>query len=292
MRYDVAIIGTGPAGLEARLTLKNRDKSILLIGSKKSSNKVYQAHEIKNYLGLPNIKGEDFANAFLNHIDAMGIKITDDIISQIYDMGDYYALQGKGSEMYEASSIIVATGVKASKTYEGEDNYLGRGVSYCATCDAPLYKNKDITVILESKDELEEVEFLASVGKNLNLVPLFDDELHLAENVRIIKEKPLRIEGDKKANLLVTDKGSYSFDGLFILRKSVPASHLLMGLEMDDVHIKVNRLMETNLRGVFAAGDIVGKPYQYIKSAGEGNIAALSAVTYLANLKKEGKNNE
>ena len=154
------------------------------------------------------------------------------------------------------------------------------------------FGENDITVILESKDELEEVEFLASVGKNLNLVPLFDDELHLAENVRIIKEKPVRIEGDKKANLLVTDKGSYSFDGLFILRKSVPASHLLMGLEMDDVHIKVNRLMETNLRGVFAAGDIVGKPYQYIKSAGEGNIAALSAVTYLANLKKEGKNNE
>ena len=288
MRYDVAIIGTGPAGLEARLTLKNRDKSILLIGSKNSSNKVFQAHEIKNYLGLPNIKGEDFANAFLKHIEVMGIEITDDIISQIYDMGDFYALQGKAPEMYEASSIIIATGVKAGKTYEGEDNFLGRGVSYCATCDAPLYKNKKIAVVLESKEEMDEVEFLASVGSELNLFPLFDEEINL-KNVNVIREKPVRIEGEKVANTIVTDKASYSFDGLFILRKSVPLSYLLQGLETDDNHIKVNRLMETNLHGVFAAGDIVGKPYQYIKAAGEGNIAALSAVTYLANLKKEGK---
>ena len=288
MRYDVAIIGTGPAGLEARLTLKNRNKNILLIGSNKSSDKVYQAHEINNYLGLPNITGEDFSKAFVNHIKLMDINITDDIISEVYDMGSYYALQGKKQEMYEALSVIIATGVKAQKPYEGELEYLGRGVSYCATCDAPLYKNKNIAIILESNEELNEVEFLAEVANQVDLFPLFDEEINI-NKVNVIKEKPLRVLGDKKANTLVTDKSSYNFDGLFILRKSVPTSHLIFGLEMDDVHIKVNRLMETNLRGVFAAGDIVGKPYQYIKAAGEGNVAAISAVNYLANLKKEGK---
>jgi thioredoxin reductase (NADPH) len=92
--YDVAIIGTGPAGLEAALTLKIRNKSFILIGSKKLSEKVYKAHEVKNYLGLPNIMGDDFMNTFLKHMDTMGIEITEDRIAQVYDMGDYYALQG------------------------------------------------------------------------------------------------------------------------------------------------------------------------------------------------------
>ena len=288
MRFDVAIIGTGPAGLEARLTLKNRNKNILLIGPEKSSDKVYQAHEIKNYLGLPNIKGVDFSKAFIEHIKQMDIDITDDVISQIYDMGGYFALQGKNSEMYEALSIIIATGVKAEKPYEGELEFLGRGVSYCATCDAPLYKNKNIAIILESEDELDEVEFLASITNNVLLFPLFDKNINI-NNVKIIKEKPIKIVGDKKANTLITSNNQYEFDGLFVLRKSIPTSKLIYGLEMDDDHIKVNRLMKTNLKGVFAAGDIVGKPYQYIKAAGEGNVAAISAVNYLANLKKEGK---
>ena len=86
--YDVAIIGSGPAGLEAALTLKNRNKSFIIFGDTKLSEKVYKAHEVKNYLGLPNIKGEDFMNAFLNHIKVMDINITDDHIKQIYDLAD------------------------------------------------------------------------------------------------------------------------------------------------------------------------------------------------------------
>ena len=120
--YDCAIIGTGPAGLEAALTLKARNKNFILIGSNLSSEKVYKAHEIKNYLGLPNILGNDFQNAFLNHIKLMDINITNDMIIQIYDMGDYYALQGK-EEMYEAKSIIIATGVKMEKPYIGENEF-------------------------------------------------------------------------------------------------------------------------------------------------------------------------
>ena len=200
-------------------------------------------------------------------------------------MGDYFALQGHGQDMYEAKSIIIATGVKADKPYKGEEEFLGRGVSYCATCDAPLYKGKNITVVLESNDEFEEVRFLASVANELTLIPLYEGDIEEISNVKILKDKPLEIVGDRKARKLILANNEVEFDGLFILKKSVPLSYLMQGIEMDGAHIKVNRLMETNIKGVFACGDIVGKPYQYIKAAGEGNIAALSAVTFLANNK-------
>ena len=284
-RYDVAIIGTGPAGLEAALTLKNRNKKILLLGNNKSSDKVFKAHEIKNYLGLPNIKGDDFSQAFIDHIKIMGIEITEDVISQVYDMGDYFALQGHSQDMYEAKSVIIATGVKADKPYKGEEEFLGRGVSYCATCDAPLYKGKNIAVVLESPDEFEEVRFLSTVANELTLIPLYDGEIDNISNVKILKDVPVEITGERKAKKLILKNNEIEFDGLFILKKSVPLSYLVQGIEMDGAHISVNRQMETNIKGVFACGDITGKPYQYIKAAGEGNVAALSAVNFLANNK-------
>lgn len=280
--YDVAIIGSGPAGLEAALTLKNRNKSFILFGSNKISEKVYKAHEVKNYLGLPNIKGEDFMNAFLNHIKVMDINITEDHIKQIYDLGTHYALQGeKSQEFYEAKSIIIATGVSVDKPFNGENEFLGRGVSYCATCDAPLYKNKRIGIILGSDDEYEEVEFLSEVASHIDLFPLYDFNKNVKNNIDVHNEKILNLKGNKVLESIETDKLEYKVDGLFILRKSVPMSYLISGIEMDNNHIKVDRNMKTNLRGVFAAGDIAGTPYQYIKAAGEGNVAAHSVVNYL-----------
>ena len=282
--YDVAIIGTGPAGLEAALTLKIRNKSFILIGSKNTSEKVYKAHEVKNYLGLPNIKGEDFMDTFLKHINEMGIEITEDRIAQIYDMGDFYALQGSKEEMYQAKSVIIATGVAMSKPYKGEDELLGNGVSYCATCDAQLYKGKEIAAIIDSEAEIDEVNFLAEVASSVKLIPLYDNTLNSTDKITIINEKPTEILKNDKKRVVKTENNEYNVDGVFILRKSVPMSYLIYGIEMDGSHIKTDRLMKTNLRGVFACGDIVGKPYQYIKAAGEGNVAALSAVGFLDEL--------
>ena len=284
--YDVAIIGTGPAGLEAALTLKIRNKSFILIGSKNTSEKVYKAHEVKNYLGLPNIKGEDFMDTFLKHINEMGIEITEDRIAQIYDMGDFYALQGSKEEMYQAKSVIIATGVAMSKPYKGEDELLGNGVSYCATCDAQLYKGKEIAAIIDSEAEIDEVNFLAEVASSVKLIPLYDNTLNSTDKITIINEKPTEILKNDKKRVVKTENNEYNVDGVFILRKSVPMSYLIYGIEMDGSHIKTDRLMKTNLRGVFACGDIVGKPYQYIKAAGEGNVAALSAVGFLDELRR------
>ena len=285
--YDCAIIGSGPAGMEAAITLKIRNKSFILIGSKNSSDKVYKAHEVKNYLGLPNISGEDFSKAFLNHLKEMDIEITDDRIAQVYDMGDYYALRGSSDNMYEAKSIIIATGVAQAKPYKGEDDLLGNGVSYCATCDGMLYKNKSVAVVIDSEEELGEVDYLSEITSDITLFPLYKNDLKDYKNVKISNEKILELSTNNNKRVVITENNSYNVDGIFILRKQVPATYLIYGIEMDGSHIKVDRLMSTNLRGVFACGDIVGLPYQYIKAAGEGNVAALSVVKYLGGTKNE-----
>ena len=158
-RFDIVIIGTGPAGLEAAITAKIRNKNILLLGSKKSSMKVEKAHTVENYLGLPHISGADMQKAFLKHIEELGIEITEDQVVSVYNMGDYFMVQTKAN-YYEASTVILATGVTTAKPYPNEEKLLGKGVSYCATCDAPLYKGKTVAVIATNKEEEPEVTFL------------------------------------------------------------------------------------------------------------------------------------
>lgn len=286
-RYDVAIIGTGPAGLSAALTLKNRNKRILLLGSEQISAKVAKAHEVNNYLGLPAMKGDALAEHFLNHVKQMGIAITNDSITTVYAMGDYYALQSKSNEMYEASAVILATGVNFGKPYPGEERFLGRGVSYCATCDAPLYKGKKVAIIGASPKEEAEAEFMAEVASEVSYIPMYEETVKVSKQINVIQDIPVEIVGDRMANQLVLKGQTLEVDGIFILRESVSPAQLVPGLTLDGNHIAVNRKMETNLKGCFACGDIVGAPYQYVKSAGEGNIAAISAAAYLDAKKRE-----
>ena len=285
MRYDIAIIGTGPAGLEAALTAVARNKKILLLGSRDLSPKVQKAHAVQNYLGLPNVSGEDMGKAFQAHLDQMGISITAEKVSMCYAMGDYFSLQTNDmNNMLEASTVILATGVVKAKSFPGEEELLGRGVSYCATCDGAFYKGKKVAVIGYSRKEDEEADFLAEMAEVVYF-PQYKEEPGTNAKVKILREKPEAILGDTKVRKLKTDAGEHDFDGIFILRESIAPDKLVPGLELTDGHVKVNLRMETNLPGLFAAGDITGAPYQYIKAAGQGNVAALAAVSYLANKK-------
>ena len=285
-RYDVAIIGTGPAGLSAAITLKIRNKNIILFGSKSLSVKVEKAHEIQNYLGLPAISGEALAKNFASHIESMGIEITQEQITTVYSMGDYYSLLSKNNQMYDVSAVILATGVNFGKTYPGEKEFLGIGVSYCATCDAPLYRGKTVAIIGSSPKEEAEADFMSEIAGKVYYIPLYKEKVNVKETITVVEDVPTAIEGEIKAEKLILKNQELTVDGIFILRESVLPEQLVPGLEMDGNHIAVNRRMETNLDGCFACGDIVGMPYQYIKSAGEGNVAALSAVGYLDGLKK------
>ena len=283
MVYDIAIIGTGPAGLEAAITAKVRNKKFILFGSRNSSVKVAKAHTILNYLGLPEVSGEAMQKAFLDHVSSMGIEITEEQITAVYAMGETFAIQG-ASNMYEAKSVILATGVVAAKPYPNEDELLGRGVSYCATCDAALYKGKTAVVIASSAKEEAEADFLSEYAAKVYYIPLYKDEVHVNERIEVVHETPVEILGTSKVEKLKTDKQEIETDGVFILREAVAPGKLVPGLETDGPHVKAGIDMSTSIPGCFVAGDIAGLPYQYIKSAGQGNTAALSAVSYLTQL--------
>jgi thioredoxin reductase (NADPH) len=213
----------------------------------------------------------------------MEINITEERVNNVYAMGDYYALM-VNEKIYEAKTLILATGIEYSKPYKGEEELLGRGVGYCATCDAPLYRGKDVIIIAQSEKAEEEANYVKELCNKLYYVPLYKGNYKLNSEIKVIKDVPREIidRDDKKEVIL--SKESLVADGVFILRETISPKQLVAGLEMEEGHIKVNRDMSTNLNGCFAAGDCVGRPYQYIKAAGEGLVAALGAVSYIDNL--------
>ena len=288
MRYDIAIIGSGPAGLSAAVNAKIRNKTFKVFGTKEISPKLVKAHQINNYLGFYGKSGKEIRDEFAKHLEAMDIEITEEKINNIYSMGDYFALMGS-KNTYEATAVILATGVNFGKPLKGEEEYLGRGVGYCATCDAPLYKDKIVTIIAYNKHEESEANFLAQVASKVYYIPMYKEEVEVDESIEIIKDTPVEIVGEQFVQKLILKNNEIETDGLFILRDSISPGQLVPGLELDKNHVQVDRKMATNLKGCFAAGDIVGIPYQYIKAAGEGNIAALSAVSYLDELKRNSK---
>lgn len=285
-RFNIAIVGSGPAGITAAITARIRNKSIVLIGQKCGSNKVSSAAVIKNYPGLPDVTGATLSKNLLNHLNAMQISITEDKISCIYAMGKYFVLKAASGTDYEASSVILACGVDFVKPLKGEKDFIGRGVSYCATCDGMFYKDKAVCVLAYEKNAIKEVKYLAELCRKVFVFKCFTDiiEESLPVNVTVIAEKPLEIKGSLKADVLVTEKGEYKTDGIFILRQAVAPDSLVPGLKTENGYVVADRQMKTSIAGCFACGDVTGVPYQYIKAAGEGNVAALSAVSYLSEL--------
>lgn len=285
-RVDIAIIGTGPAGVSAAITSKVRNKKILLFGSTESSDKVSKAHEILNYPGLPNVAGAELADRFKEQLKSLDIDITKEKVNAVYSMGDFFAIQ-TADKMYEASGVILATGIVLGKPFPKEEELLGSGVSYCATCDAMFYKGKTVAVIGYNEEAEEEAKYLSEIVGKVYYFPMTKEVPKLPDNIKVINDKPLEILGNMKVEGVKTQENAYTVDGVFILRDAVSPAQLVPGLELVDNHVKVNMQMETDIKGLFACGDIVGKPYQYIKAAGQGNVAALSAVGYLTELKNK-----
>ena len=287
-RIDIAIIGSGPAGVSAALNASIRKKTFKIFGSKEISQKLVKAHKVNNYLGFYGKSGLEIRDEFAKHLESMDIDITEDKINNIYSMGDYFALMGTNNN-YEAKTVILATGVNFGKPLKGEEEFLGRGVGYCATCDAPLYKDKVVTIISYNKHEESEANFIAQVASKVYYIPMYKEEVAVDSSIEVIKDTPVEIVGEKFVEKLVLKDREIETDGIFILRDSISPGQLVPGLQLDGNHIDVDRKMSTNLKGCFAAGDIVGTPYQYIKAAGEGNIAALSAVSYLDEQRRNNK---
>ena len=287
-RYDLAIIGSGPAGLSAALNAQIRKKKFIIFGTNELSGKLTKAEKINNYLGFYGKSGKEIRDEFNNHLKSMDIKITEEKINNIYSMGEYYSLMAN-DKIYEATAVILATGVNFGKPLKGEEQFLGKGVGYCATCDAPLYKDKIVTIIAYNKHDEDEANFIGIIASKVYYIPMYKEEVEVDDSIEVVFDIPKEIHGDNRVEKLILKNSEIITDGIFILRDSVSPGQLVPGLEMDGNSVKVDRKMQSNLKGCFAAGDIVGAPYQYIKAAGEGNIAALSAVSYIDNLKRTSK---
>lgn len=279
---DIAIIGSGPAGISAALNAQIRHKSFYLFGSTALSGKVQRSECISNYPALFDISGADLNRRLKEHLEKAEISVTEKRITGIYNMGDYFALLSDQEE-FDTKTVILATGVEAARPIKRERELLGRGVSYCATCDGNLYKGKTIAVICDNASMEEEVAYLASLAKKVYYKPIFKESNFTAENVELINSSVTEILGENRVSgVLCRDGSSISLDGVFFLKQSVSPSVLLQGLAVEEGNVVVDRNMATNIKGCFAAGDCTGTPYQITKALGEGNIAAHSAFKYLA----------
>lgn len=279
--YDCIIIGSGPAGLSAAINLKTYNKNFVWFGTKTLSDKIQKAEKIVNYPGFSEITGTQLADRFTEHIESAGLEITEKTVTNIMGTGDYYMVLAD-NEIYEAKTLILAMGVMAARPLDGEDEFLGKGVSYCATCDGMLYKDKKIAVISNDSKFEHEVEYLADLASEVLYYPTFASDVK-RDNVVISKDFPKEILGESNVNALVLrSQEKVDVDGVFCLRNAIAPARLIPGIELENGHVLVDRTMETNLAGCFACGDCTGRPYQYAKAVGEGNVAAHSVIAYLA----------
>lgn len=280
--YDTAIIGAGPAGLSAALTLSLHNKTMIWFGAETLSDKVEKSEKIANYAGFDTISGRELNTRFRSQIQSAGLELTDKMVTQISRLDQEFMLLADNA-IYRAKTVLLAIGSVAAKGISGEQEYLGRGVSYCATCDGFLYRGRRIAVYCGAKRYEHEVEYLAQLAEKVYLFASYADTGIDLPNVEMLAQ-PMRavIGEDRVTGVALTDGTVVAVDGAFFLRSAVAPATILNSLEMNGAHIVVNRDCETNIPGCFAAGDCTGRPYQIAKAVGEGNIAAHRITEFLA----------
>ena len=201
----------------------------------------------------------------------------------MYTLNGKFGVATQEGGYYEGKTVIFACGVESVKTLKGETEFLGRGVSYCATCDGFLYKDKTIAVLCTSKRLEHEIAHLAGFAKKVYVFPMYKGAEITGENIQVVMKMPIEVVGDKRVEKIVLADKEIPVDGFFALRECIAPNAIMDGLKTVDGHIDVSRDMRTNIDGCFAAGDCVGRPYQYAKAVGDGNVAAHAVTAYLAN---------
>ena len=279
--YDILIVGGGPAGVSAALTARSRGRSVLVLSNPPRTSPLARARLVTNYPGMNAVTGLQMLDAMHSQLRAQDIPVAEGKVVQAMALEDRF-LCAAGTEVYEGRSLILAVGAAPKRTISGEAEYLGRGLSYCATCDGMLYRGRTVAVLGFGAEAPSEAAFLASIGcRVLYFGTTAAPPLPAGMEYRRAVQYTLQGDGTRVTGL-VADGFLYPVDGVFLLRDSMAADSLLAGLDTDGGHIRTERDLRTSIPGVFAAGDCTGRPYQAAKAAGEGNIAALSADQWLA----------
>ncbi len=278
MTYDIIILGSGPAGLAAAVAARGRNKSVLVAGNPWQDSPLARAERVDNYPGLPGRTGLALLEEFYRHASGLG---ADFVVGKVLALLAWNGFSlTVGSQVHQGRALILAPGVVRAAKYPGEAEYLGRGVSYCATCDGMLYRNRPVTVVGLAPDAPQEANYLHSLGCQVVYVAPRQPQ-GLDETIPYVKAGRLAVRGERTVTGLEADGALLPCAGVFILRRAVAPTDLLPALETEEGVIRVDRRMATSVPGVFAAGDCTGGPLQVSKAVGEGHVAALSACEYL-----------
>ncbi len=278
-KYDVAVIGGGIAGYSAALSAKSLGLDCLWLGETAFGEKVLKSEYVRNYPAFTG-DGTRFYEALERQREKEGILFTQGHVQAVYQQKDGFIV-ACAEQMFSARTAILCTGVDLKGNVKGEREYLGRGVSYCAVCDGALYRGKKIAAVVTSPVFAEEVEYLAGFADTVYAFCLYEGATFRDPKIEVRRGAPRSIEGAGHVERIAAEGEALAVSGVFFLRSAIPPDSLVGGLKTDGAHIVVGRDLSTNLRGLFAAGDVTGLPYQYAKAAGEGLVAAHSVKKYL-----------
>ena len=293
METDVLIIGCGPAGLQAAIHASRKRCSVTVVGKSRAS--AISGCHMDNYMGIRDVDGSTLLADGRAQAESTGAVFLEEnvISSSVTDGGFLFELDG--GDRVKARSVILATGVSRAKLgIPGESEFFGKGVSYCAICDCNFYRGRKVVIVGNESEAAVSAELMTKyasetswVAWDLTANPVLIDRARSA-GVTIHEARPTEIKGDGKVGALMLEDGTeIPTDGVFIELGAKSSVDIAMDLgvmpEMDD-SIKVGRDCSTEVPGVFACGDVTGKPWQVAKAVGEGCVAGLSAAEYVRGL--------
>ncbi|PKR78018.1 thioredoxin-disulfide reductase [Halalkalibacillus sediminis] len=305
--YDVIIAGAGPAGLTAAVYTSRANLDTLMLERGMPGGQMANTEDVENYPGYDHILGPDLSNKMFEHAKKFGAEYAYGDIKEIIDGKEYKTIK-TGSGEFKTRSIIVTTGAEYKKLgVPGEEEYSGRGVSYCAVCDGAFFKEKELFVIGGGDSAVEEGVYLTRFAKKVTIVHRRDElraqkilQQRAFDNEKIdfiwntemkeIKEKDGKVGSVILQNNETGEEYEAPIEGVFIYIGMIPLNQPVQGLGItnDEGYIVTDDNMKTNVPGIFAAGDIRDKLLRQIVTAtGDGSIAAQSAQHYIENLMEE-----
>ena len=296
--YDVIIIGGGPAGLGAGLYAARRNLKTLIL-SETLGGQMSLAHIVENYLGVEPIPGVELAEKMRKQVEKFGCEFKLEVVVGLELKDEIKKVKTKEKE-YSTKIVIIATGSHYRRLdVEGEEKFIGKGVSYCSTCDGPLFRNKKVAVIGGSDSAVNAAIYLSEMASETYLIHRRDElraeeanQEHLKKSsVKIIWDSVVeKIEGEKFVNKIIiknmktNETKELELDGLFIEIGQIPTTEIIKaaGVEVNEKNfIVVNDKFETNVPGVYATGDVTGSFAQIVVAAAEGAESATNAYLYL-----------
>lgn len=301
MVYDLIIIGAGPAGMSAAVYAA-RNKLNFIIISKDIGGQAVWSSDVENYIGYQFITGAELTQKFEEHVKKYNVQIIHDEIVELRKPDDVFEVETKSAKKYQAKSVIIASGKKPRMlNVPGEKEFRGKGVTYCAVCDAPLFANKDVAVIGGGNSALDAALQLTKYAKKvyvINITGRLGGEEILRQKVEKNKKvavlnnsKTVEILGDKFVTKIRIEQNkkeeTLNVQGIFIEIGLVPETDFVSIAKKNEFgEIIVDQSARTNVPGIFAAGDVTNTPEkQIVVAAGEGAKAALGAIRYLGGLK-------